>query len=1048
MSFRTKILGLSLMGIVVTGAISIAVLAMQKSQRQSEISEELNQLSRREAAKIARDVYLMVQVYHEKLRRELHNGLNVARKVFQETGPVSLAAETVGWDITNQFTKQRRQVVLAGLRLGSEWLGPNRDADNAFPVVDEVNSLLGCTCTIFQRINAAGDMLRVCTNIRETDGTRAIGTYIPAVNPDGTPNPVVSAVLRGETYVGRAYVVNDWYLTAYEPIRDADEKLIGMLYIGVKQEDVPDLRKGILEIVVGNTGYVSVLNGSGAQRGRSVILGKGQCCGENLWDARDANGMYFVQSLVGKALQTARGTCAFERYAWRNKGESDVRWKTAAVTYFEPWDWVIAATANEDDYQDAVDQVTRSFNRLLLWTMGASMVAMILCGGVSRWLTRRITKPLLHAVRVMEEVAEGDYTKRLEVAGADEIGRMSVAVNTAVEATAKLVQDLKDAAERERKALEERAEHQRKLAEAQRQGLMLRRLEGVNRLQEELILPAPLEEKFKKITQTAVELLDLDFCRIWSVRPGDLCDSGCVHAGASDETRRCPRRDRCLHLLASAGRYNHTDGDHRRVPLGLYKIGRIATGEEKKRATNNVTTDPNVVDHAWAERLGLVSFAGYKLHDARGKTTGVLAMFAKRPVSEEDDAFLSHLAETTSKVIMDHHAEEELRQAQKLEGVGQLAGGVAHEFNNLLQVIDGYTCAGMEGLAPEEDRYADLEQVRKAAERAAALTRQLLGFSRRRAIEPKSTDANQVVRDLAKLIRPAIGEHIVLDLAFGTPAGTVYADAGELQQALLNLCLNARDAMPSGGNLVLKTEKAVVTEPLWDSQFDIKPGTYVVFSVSDTGCGIPRDIQQRIFEPFFTTKEVGKGTGLGLALVYGVVRQHKGAIHLYSEVGIGTTFKLYLPPGDGEAEEAREEEAGSMLRGSETILVAEDEPMVRNLTVRTLEKAGYTVLAASDGEEALEVFEEHRSEIALVVLDAIMPKLTGHEVHRRIKEVSPETKVICSTGYDRETSRSECLVRENVPLLQKPFTARTLLSTVRETLDAQILCQLISHTVS
>jgi len=563
------------------------------------------------------------------------------------------------------------------------------------------------------------------------------------------------------------------------------------------------------------------------------------------------------------------------------------------------------------------------------------------------------------------------------------------------------------------------------------QACSLRRLEGVNRLQEELILPAPLEEKFKKVTEAAVDLLDLDFCRIWSVLPGDL-----FHATTTDEEHLCRRRDRCLHLMASSGRYTDTDGAHRRVPLGCYKIGRIATGEDRKFLTNSVTNDPRVHNHEWAKRLGLVSFAGYKLNDARGKATGVLAMFARHPISEEDNAFLSHLAETTSKVIMDHLAEVELRQAQKLEGVGQLAGGVAHEFNNLLQVIHGYTSAGMEGLRPEEERYADLSQVRKAAERAAALTRQLLGFSRRRAIEPRSTDANLVVRDLVKLIRPAIGEQISLELALGDDVGRVYADAGELQQALLNLCLNARDAMPCGGTLMLKTEKAVVAEPFWDAHFDIKPGTYVVFSVSDTGCGIPRDIQQRIFEPFFTTKEVGKGTGLGLALVYGVVRQHKGAIHLYSEVGVGTTFKLYLPPGEGDAEEDFVEEAGPALHGTETILVAEDEPMVRKLTVRTLERAGYTVLAAADGEEALRMFEENRGAISLLVLDAIMPKLTGHEVHRRIKEVSPGTRVVCCTGYDREIARSDCLVRDNVPLIQKPFTARTLLSTVRQVLDA------------
>lgn len=578
------------------------------------------------------------------------------------------------------------------------------------------------------------------------------------------------------------------------------------------------------------------------------------------------------------------------------------------------------------------------------------------------------------------------------------------------------------------------------------QGRSLRRLERLNRLQQQLILPGLLEEKFKMVTEVAVELLDLDFCRIWSVAPGDLCASGCIHASATGEDHVCARRDRCLHLMASSGRYTHTDGNHRRVPFGYYKIGQIAAGEERRTVAHNVTTDPSVADHEWAKRLGLVSFAGYRLHDARDNPTGVFAMFAKHPLSEEDDVFLSHLAETTSKVIMDHQAEEELRQAQKLEGVGQLAGGIAHEFNNLLQVIGGYARYAMEGLDPQEERHDDLEQVLKAADRATALTRQLLGFSRRHVIQPKSVDANDVVRDLAKLARPTIGEHISLGLLLADDAGPVHADAGQLQQAIMNLCVNARDAMPAGGELTLKTERVVLTEPFWDPHFDIKPGPYVVFGVSDTGCGIPRDVQQHIFEPFFTTKEVGKGTGLGLALVYGTMRQHKGAIHVYSEVGRGTEFKLYVPSADESAEDdwAEQEQSGPL--GKETILVAEDEPMVRNLTVRTLQEAGYTVLEACDGEEALRVFKENCDTIALVVLDAVMPRLSGHEVYRRIKRSSPDTKVVCCSGYDRETARSECLARENVPLIEKPFTSHALLSTVREVLDAQRPCQLAPPT--
>jgi PAS domain S-box-containing protein len=575
----------------------------------------------------------------------------------------------------------------------------------------------------------------------------------------------------------------------------------------------------------------------------------------------------------------------------------------------------------------------------------------------------------------------------------------------------------------------------------------LRRLAGVNRLQEELLLPASLEEKFKKITNAAVELIDLDFCRIWMVEPGDLCNTGCVHAAATEEGHQCRRRDKCLHLIVSSGRYTHIDGGHRRVPLGAYKIGRIAADTEKKFLTNSVTTDPRVADHQWAKTLGLVSFAGYRLHDARGNTTGVLAAFAKHPISEESDAFLANLADTTSKVIVDRHAGDELRQSQKLEGIGQLAGGIAHEFNNLLQVIGGYTRCVLDELPPDQPAHGDLAQVLKAADRAAALTRQLLGFSRRSAIQPKSTDANTVVRDLAKLVQPLIGEHIALKLALGENVGNVYADAGELQQALLNLCVNARDAMGapanghSGGTLVLKTGRAVVTESHWGPDFELAPGTYIVFSVSDTGCGIPREILPRVFEPFFTTKEVGKGSGLGLAMVHGIMRQHKGAVHVYSEVSTGTTFRLYLPVGDDQPAEQNREEPLCIPLGNETILIAEDDPTVRKITIRTLKDAGYTVLAACDGLEAVRMFQEHRDSIALVLLDVVMPKMSGHEAHRRIRDLAPETKVVFCTGYDRDTVQCDGLVGEGLPLVQKPFTAQALLSVVREVLDAPAPCQ-------
>ena len=381
--------------------------------------------------------------------------------------------------------------------------------------------------------------------------------------------------------------------------------------------------------------------------------------------------------------------------------------------------------------------------------------------------------------------------------------------------------------------------------------------------------------------------------------------------------------------------------------------------------------------------------------------------------------------------------QEELRRSQKLEAVGQLAGGVAHEFNNLLQAIRGYTEYAQEGLSPEEERYQDLEEVCKATDRAAALTRQLLGFGRRQMLERKNVDTNEVVSDLTKMIRPVIGEHIKQENRLAEDAGIVHADPGELQQALLNLCLNARDAMPSGGTLLLKTEKVVFTGQVAASRDTILPGTYVVLSVTDTGCGMTPEVRERVFEPFFTTKEVGKGAGLGLATVYGIVKQHGGTIHVYTESGQGTSFKIFLPAVDAVPDTGKTVCAvAAAAGGSETILVAEDEPVVRNLMVRMLKQAGYRVLAACDGHDALRVFKENRGEISLLLLDAVMPGLSGHAVYRRIREEAPEVKAIFCTGYDPETAQSSHIAQENLRLIQKPIDSAGLLLAVRETLDA------------
>jgi PAS domain S-box-containing protein len=383
-------------------------------------------------------------------------------------------------------------------------------------------------------------------------------------------------------------------------------------------------------------------------------------------------------------------------------------------------------------------------------------------------------------------------------------------------------------------------------------------------------------------------------------------------------------------------------------------------------------------------------------------------------------------------------SDAQLRQAQKMEAIGTLAGGVAHEFNNLLQAIQGYTHYAIEGLSDDDERRQDLVQVLKASERATTLTRHLLGFSRREVLQLTDLDPNAQVQDLVKMLRPLIGENIEIELNLAENVGKVHADVGHLQQLLMNLCVNARDAMPQGGMLLIKTENLILTENDEDLCRDLELGRYLVLSVADTGCGISPQHKERIFEPFFTTKGIGKGTGLGLPMVYGVVRQHQGTIRVDSEVGMGTTFRIYLPTIDHLVKQDESESRQQTLGGHETILVAEDDPMVRDVAVRILNRAGYQTITAVDGQHALDLFEENREDIALAVLDVVMPRLGGREVYQKIKASKPEMQVVFCSGYDPAMAGLDCTMEKSLRIVQKPFDAEKLLTIIRDALDHEL----------
>lgn len=382
-----------------------------------------------------------------------------------------------------------------------------------------------------------------------------------------------------------------------------------------------------------------------------------------------------------------------------------------------------------------------------------------------------------------------------------------------------------------------------------------------------------------------------------------------------------------------------------------------------------------------------------------------------------------------------------MQQSQKMEAVGTLAGGVAHDFNNLLTAILGNAQLVLGKMSRNDDLHSRLLEIEKAGNRAAVLTRQLLAFGRRQHLERRPVNLSETTAEIMKLVRRIIGEDVEVRMKLPPGLPAVLADAGQLEQVVMNLGVNARDAMPGGGIIFIETSYVELDHSYQQRYPYVEPGKYVRLTVSDNGCGMDAETQRHIFEPFFTTKEIGKGTGLGLSMAYGIIKQHDGHINVYSEVGHGSTFKIYLPVADGAVTNASSSVQPSLRGGNETILIAEDEETLRALARDVLKGLGYTVLLANNGEEAVKVFVENSNRIDMLLLDMVMPQMSGWEAYERIRSLGCNPPLILMTGYCSETVQSR-FVEQNISIeelgitvMQKPYSIEVLGRKVREVLD-------------
>jgi len=1068
-------------GVLVTAAALLFLAVWQSNRYNALARNEVEVLIDTDLDHIAQGVYNLVQTENDAVQAQVDANLNVARHVLETAGSVTLSTGAIHWTATNQLTRQSEELDLPRLLVGSTGLGQNRDLSKETPIVDEVTRLLGETATIFQRMNEKGDMLRVATTVEDSAGNRAIGTYIPAVNPNGTANAVVSSILKGETYHGRAYVVNQWYLTAYEPLRGSDGELVGMFNAGVSQKAVESrIRHAILQTKVGKTGYVYVLGGKDEDRGRYIISDKGLRDGEDIWSSQDSDGRYVIREIIQKATALDPGEMATVRYRWQNPGEPAPRWKIARLAYYEPWDWVIGTSVYEDELQTYHTMLSDGRIHMVRAMAIAGVVITVLVGLLGVLITMKITRPVRQMTMVAKKIIDGDLNQVVEVTSHDEIGILARTFNLM---TGNLMQSM----DRLRKS----EEKYRLIFENALEGLFQTSLEGgflnANPAMASLLGYDSPEDLISSITDVGNQIY------VNSEERNVILETISKHGEISGSEAQLYRKNgEKIWVSVSARAVFDDSGKH------VFTEGFISNINDRKLAEEALAESRNYLDeiintvgdpmfvkdsryrwvlvnnafctfmgHARSELLGKSDYDYFHENEADVFRSRDELVLSTGEVNTNEESLTDghgklHTIVTTKTLHIDKNgdkyvvaifrditqqkaAEEEkrqlevrLNQAQKMEAIGTLAGGIAHDFNNILSAIIGYAELAADDIHQPEDAGKHLEQVLKASDRARELVKQILTFSRLTETAYSPIAIRTVVKESLKMLRSVIPSTIEIrqDL---TASGLVMSDPTQIQQIIMNLCTNAVHAMEeTGGVLEVSLHEEIISTPTVFHDFSLSPGPYLKLSIRDTGEGIPPEIMDRIFEPYFTTKEPGRGTGLGLSVIHGILQSHRGAITCRSTVDNGTTFHVFFPMIKSETTKAVSDEKKPTQAGTERILFIDDEAAIADMAMRMLSSRGYSVVPLTDSLEALELFRGDPSGFDLVITDMTMPGMTGDRLARELIAIRGDIPVILCTGYSEHISEAEAKKIGIREYMLKPLNMRTLTETVRRVLDLSV----------